>query len=105
MYQSLLFSGFPGSLNFCRICFQDYLEVTTSVIVLLGVGRTYATHRYSVDIFLTESRIPLYSMLGTGELLHLLLILMNRPNKTKSPVFRFCRFSQFLKYLFSKLFR
>ena len=45
---------------------------------------------------LTESRIPLKSVLG-GMRIFALSILMNRLNETESAVFLYCRFSLFLK--------
>ena len=41
---------------------------------------------------------------GARELLQVLLVLMNRLNKTESAVFLYCRFSLFLKEPFSRLF-
>ena len=46
---------------------------------------------------LAESRIPLKPVLGGMRTVALLLVLMNRLNKTKSAVFLYCRFSLFLK--------
>ena len=54
---------------------------------------------------LTESRIPLNSVLGGMRIVALSLVLMNRLNTTESAVFLYCRFSLILKDLFfSRLF-
>ena len=74
---------------FLRICFLDYLEVATAVIVELVI--LHSVYRYSVDSFscsgpsgywvLMESRIPLKPMLG-GVRIMALSISSREQNKT-----------------------
>ena len=50
-------------------------------------------HRYSVDKLSYSGPSGIF---GSGELLHLPLVLMNRLNKIESVVFLYCRFSLFV---------
>ena len=85
--------------------FLQFIWVETAVIVPHGVGKT--SPWYCVDIFsysgpsgkLGHSIIQNIAQAGARrhELLYIPLILTNRLNKTESAVFKFCRFSLFLK--------
>ena len=53
---------------------------------------------------LTESRISLKLVLGGVRIVALSISSQDRLNKTESAIFLYCRFSLFLKDLFSRLF-
>ena len=101
---SLLFSYIVGYLYFWRIRFSRLFWGHNSCrCFCVELVKHLPVHRYSVNIFhilvlqeywvLTETRIPLKTVLVAWDLLHFPLILMNRLNKTASPVFLYSRFS------------